>query len=280
MSGQTPPRNESRLFELLADRALCGLTEAEQKELDAVRNDEPAPPGCPPEFCELDVAAGEVAAEICSGDSQGLPRSVSAKLQSVANQWCADHCGVVGRVGPGATANERRDGTTRVLAYLGWIAAAACLAFAVWATRAPTARGVSERLAAFEASANDIASAPWAPFNDLTTGAPPEQPSVSGHVKWSESKQTGFISFKGLKPNDPSAEQYQLWIIDRRGLGQRISGALFNAAPDPKTGEVIVPIDPRIAVDNASIFAVTIEPPGGVWVSDMSRRVVLAKLAG
>lgn len=101
----------------------------------------------------------------------------------------------------------------------------------------------------------------------------PEIPGVKGNVIWSEKNQTGVIKFVGLKPNDPAKSQYQLWIIDSRGMNQRVSGAIFNVGPD---GCVEVPIMPRIAIKNAAAFAITIEEPGGTWVSDMKRRVVIA----
>ena len=101
----------------------------------------------------------------------------------------------------------------------------------------------------------------------------PEIKGVQGEAVWCEGQQKGYLRFVNLPQNDPAKEQYQLWIVDERGMGQRISGAIFNAEPD---GETIVPIEPGIRVKGARLFAVTIEPPGGMWVSDMSRRVTVA----
>jgi anti-sigma-K factor RskA len=77
----------------------------------------------------------------------------------------------------------------------------------------------------------------------------------------------------GLKANDPTAERYQLWIIDERGIEQRVSGGLFDVA---STGEVVVPFKPELKIKGAAIFAITIEKPEGVVVSDMSRRACWA----
>ena len=115
--------------------------------------------------------------------------------------------------------------------------------------------------------ANDTDTLEWKDWDN------PEIPGVKGNVIWSEKSQTGLIKFVGLKPNDPDKAQYQLWIIDSRGMNQRVSGAIFNVGPD---GCVEVPIMPRIAIKNAAAFAITIEEPGGTWVSDMKRRVVIA----
>jgi hypothetical protein len=111
----------------------------------------------------------------------------------------------------------------------------------------------------------------WAPF-DLPD-APAEQRTVQGDVIWNDRLQTGYLRFVGLKVNDPKTEQYQVWVIDERGLEQKVSGGVFNATAD---GEVIVPIDPGIPVGRVALFAVTVEKPGGTWVPDLKRRVVVA----
>jgi anti-sigma-K factor RskA len=115
----------------------------------------------------------------------------------------------------------------------------------------------------------------WAPF-DLPD-APAEQRGVSGDVIWNDEKEQGYLRFVGLKVNDPNLEQYQVWVIDERGMEQKISGGIFNASAD---GEVIVPIKPGIDVRRVKLFAVTIEEPGGTWVPNLKRRVVVAPREG
>lgn len=112
----------------------------------------------------------------------------------------------------------------------------------------------------------------WAPFN--LDGAPAaEQPNITGDVVWNDRLETGYLRFVGLKPNDPAKEQYQVWVIDERGMEQKVSAGVFNATAD---GEVIVPITPGIAVGRVALFAITVEQPGGTWVPDLKRRVVVA----
>lgn len=112
----------------------------------------------------------------------------------------------------------------------------------------------------------------WAPFE--VAGLPEaEQPGVKGDVVWNDDLQQGFMRFVGLEVNDPSEEVYQVWVIDERGMEQKVSGGVFNATED---GEIIVPIDPGIDVGNVQVFAVTVEEPGGIWVPDLRRRVVVA----
>jgi hypothetical protein len=111
----------------------------------------------------------------------------------------------------------------------------------------------------------------WKPF-DLPD-SPAEQRTVQGDVVWNDETQTGFLRFVNLAVNDPKTEQYQVWIIDERGLEQKVGGGVFNASA---AGEVIVPIHPGIDVGKVALFAITIENPGGTWVPDLKRRVVVA----
>ncbi len=111
----------------------------------------------------------------------------------------------------------------------------------------------------------------WQPF-DLPD-APAEQQLVQGDVVWNNELQQGYLRFEGLAVNDPEIEQYQVWVIDERGMEQKVSGGVFNATAD---GEIFVPIEPGIDVGRVAVFAVTVEDPGGTWVPDLSRRVVVA----
>jgi len=265
-----PP--DPRLHELLADCALDGLDTQQQAEL-----------------AELLAAAGVVedntydltaatAALAMGSPSEQMPASLRSKLESQARiitatfgETSPTRNDVIGSIKPASRAST-----------WGWLAAAACLALAVlgWLPRlgapSPSIPVVlnSTVIEDFVRSTPDAKRAPWGDFNSLADGSAPEVAGVKGEVVWSESKQTGYMRLSGLKPNDPRREQYQLWIVDERGLNQRVSGAIFDAA----SGDVIVPIEPRIQIKNAAIFAVTIEAPGGTWVSDMTRRACLAAL--
>lgn len=112
----------------------------------------------------------------------------------------------------------------------------------------------------------------WTPF-DLPDAPAEQRGRVQGDVVWNDELETGYLRFVGLEVNDPTEEQYQVWVIDERGLEQKVSGGVFNATAD---GEVIVPIQPGIEVGRVALFAITIEEPGGTWVPDLERRVVVA----
>jgi anti-sigma-K factor RskA len=111
----------------------------------------------------------------------------------------------------------------------------------------------------------------WAPAGD------PAGREVKGDVVWDARTQTGYMRFVGLRRNDPSNEQYQLWIFDgRRDERYPVDGGVFDVPGDGD--EVIVPIRASLPVGTPLAFAVTIERPGGVVVSDRSRVVVIARV--
>lgn len=87
--------------------------------------------------------------------------------------------------------------------------------------------------------------------------------------------------FSELKPNDPSIEQYQLWIFDTDpDQATPTDGGVFDISESDigADGKVIVPIKASVPVDRAVQFAVTVEKPGGVYVSKREKIPVLAKV--
>lgn len=158
-----------------------------------------------------------------------------------------------------------------------WTAAAACLALAagavLWARgratpTAPATLSPAEARAELLASTPDAATFAWTRTGDAAATA------ASGDVVWSPSKQRGYMRFVGLAPNDPKQAQYQLWIFDQlRDERFPVDGGVFDVS---STGEVVVAISPKLAVGGATLFAVTVEAPGGVVVSKRERIVVTA----
>ena len=99
---------------------------------------------------------------------------------------------------------------------------------------------------------------------------------ASGDVVWDAASQTGFMRFVGLAANQPTQLQYQLWIFDRqRDERYPVDGGVFDIPAG--AGEVIVPIRARVPVGEAALFAVTVEPAGGVVVSTRERIVLTAQ---
>ncbi len=149
---------------------------------------------------------------------------------------------------------------------------------------------LEQRDALIEAHANDedLLRYAWTPTED-----PAVVGQVTGELIWDEERDEGYMTIAGLEVNDPSQFQYQLWIFDAtRPLGdlpqhgdafgglltQRpIDGGVFDIT---ETGEVVISIDAKLLVKQGVAFAVTVEPPGGVVVSDRSRVPLLAIPAG
>jgi anti-sigma-K factor RskA len=233
--------------ELLADQALVGLGEGERRELEALAH----------EFGlgqddSLDLAAGALDRALTDA-TEPLPAALMARLRSDAEHHLA-------RSAPVPASRPR---PTR-LAWTGWLVAAAAAIVCVLLWRAlpgvPDPAGERATLLALA----DTLRIDWT-ATELAAGA-------GGDVVWSQELQAGVMRLTGLARNDPQAQQYQLWIFDDE-QEHPIDGGVF----DVTGGEVLVPIDAKLRVHSPTLFAVTVEKPGGVVVSDQQRIVLVAQ---
>ncbi len=189
---------------------------------------------------------------------------------------------------------------SRVIAITGWIAAAACFALAVGALvykgRTPQPIAIVPTASAPTAPVSVASVTPPAPKEEtasalrerllaLKTTArvewnatkDPAAKGATGDVVWNAEEQRGTMRFKGLAKNDATRAQYQLWIFDKaRDDKYPVDGGVFDV--DNETGDVVVAIKAKLPVDKPTLFAVTVEKPGGVVVSKRERIVVTAKL--
>ncbi|NNF42217.1 MAG: hypothetical protein HKN62_04065 [Phycisphaerales bacterium] len=250
----------SRLEELLADRALQGLSVEEDEELATLVD--PADDAA----WEFEFAAAAIDLPAALAAAEPMPAAVRARVEVDAVAWLATSKGLTvtrepapPRVRTVATpAATRPDGRTP---WLPWLAAAAGIALALlawWPGGGSTAGegDIATRLSALRADAATRVVA----WNDVATLG------VKGEIVWNDRTQSGFMIFDGLDPNDPRAIQYQLWIFDngRAGYSPHIAvdGGVFDV--EGETGRVIVPFTPKLEVFEPTLFAVTTEPPGGV----------------
>lgn len=284
-------RDGDRLLEMLADRALEGLSHDESRELDTLLAHRPGfDADC------LDRAAGALAVALVSPDERPMPASLRQQLDVAAGVWVSSarrsgsapalpRGDIEGR--PSAVRIEPSGGSTRgrgalgPLGVLGWFAAAACLTLAAvtWVSNAPSLLPTQASLR--DARASLIASAPGDLVRVAWTGTedPAAAGGVDGELVWSDALDRGYMTFKGLAPNDASQSQYQLWIFDAsRSADHPVDGGVFDIPSEG--GEVVVPIDSRLPIERATLFAVTVERPGGVVVSSRERLAVLAKVGG
>ncbi len=163
-------------------------------------------------------------------------------------------------------------GPNRSWQWVSWIALAASVTWIVWNNFLST-DGASRTPLALATQRDRLLSEPGTTRIFWAAGPQPFATDVSGDVLWNQGKQQGFMSFQGMPANDPTIEQYQLWIIDPERDEQPIDGGVFDIS---SAGLVIVPIDAKLRVLNPKAFAVTIEKPGGVVVSDQERLPLLA----
>ena len=181
-------------------------------------------------------------------------------------------------VPPGPTDElAARRNRSRFATVAPWLAAAACLVIAsgavFYAARngggtAASIASAADGRAELVKNATDLTTIAWTATKD------PAATATTGDVIWSEAKQRGYMRFVGLAANDPTQFQYQLWIFDKdRDDKFPVDGGVFDVS---STGEVIIPITARLRVSDATLFAVTIEKPGGVVVSKRERIVVTA----
>lgn len=162
---------------------------------------------------------------------------------------------------------------------VAWFAAAACLLLAIlgWLPGqwlAPFQQAGSEpaqRREALLRSADRVQIA-WVVTEDA------HAQGASGDVVWDNTRQEGYMLFTGLSANQSAQGQYQLWIFDaQRDNRYPINGGVFDIPPDA-VGPVIVPIVSRLPVTRPSLFAITLEEPGGVVVSSRERLLLLAEV--
>jgi len=254
----TRPVLSERAQELLVDRALRGLDDKGYWELEALGVDGDD---------SFDLAAAAV--DLATLPIEAMPAALAAKIlpvdlkQTLAGvvPHLAAKSGPLPAAEPAARPRRRRWNAAVSLA------AAACLmlAFAaVWRITHPPRATVASRAELIERTA-PIA---W------HAGTDPLARNATGDVVWDATQQQGYMRFAGLAPNDPSQFQYQLWIFDKdRDERYPVDGGVFDVT---SSGEVIVAIAAKLHVDDATLFAVTVEKPGGVVVSKRERIVVTA----
>ncbi|MCA1623504.1 MAG: anti-sigma factor [Acidobacteria bacterium] len=289
---------KERLFELLADQAIFGLSEEELLELQQFKTQFPE--------WEKDVSFELTAASINLRNldiSKELPANLRANILADAEEFFSQTENTQNVLSSTPKTREtinteRAEINERNVEYkpkrqfwqsLGWaVAAAACIALAinVWTTRfqpqpevaknpqivqTPTPElSEAQKREQFLASAKDVIQTIW-------TEANPKQPkNISGDLVWSNSAQKGYMRFRGLPANDPNKETYQLWIVDEaQNPKTPISGGVFDVNAN---GEVVIPIEAQIKVKNPKMFAVTKEKPGGVVVSKQEEVMAVAKI--
>ncbi len=282
--------NKERLLDLLTDQVLFGLNTEEAAELSSLRR-------LYPEITadnSLELTASAIGLNSLY-DLEPMPDNLQRKILADADLYFSNEekSAKVLRFQP-----QLREVKTENIAeeiqqtfefepkrpfmqWLGWAFAgfaSIALAFSLWANmqkpnevfvyQEPNALTITEQYDKFMASAKDVKRTAFA-------NAKNDKESY-GEIIWSEAEQKGFMKLKGLPVNDTSKEAYQVWIFDENQNPKTpIDGGVFDVA---SSGEVLIPINPKLKFKNPKMFAITAEKPGGVVVSPLSKVMALGKV--
>lgn len=291
---------ETRLAELLCDRALLGLDGDERDELAALQEllgagDDPT--------LELAAAAAHLAlvqqdelAQMPTGLAERLEEQFEPEMLASADAPAAP-CRVLALpvvqaplAQTPAPSNDAKPERARASWPFAVAAGVAFLLGGLVGRESPrpqakrleaTGLGADVQMPRPDLSAQrrallaetDVVRIAWKATDDsAATGA-------GGDVVWSPSKQKGFMRFTGLQRNDANQTRYQLWIFDqKRDDRYPVDGGVFDI--DAGTGDIIIPIEAKLPVLDPSLFAVTVEGPDGVVVSNRERIVLTAAIDG
>lgn len=240
-----------RLEELAADRALVGLSSAEELELERL-------------LAETDSTLDDELEEVAALLDRALvparvpmPPALAARLAA-----SAAHLPKKATLRPVPRSTPPPAGLP---AWSGWLvaAAAAVVALFLWFGGGDVLDPA--RLRETLLASTDALQRPWS--------EPGTPTGATGDVVWSQDRQSGVMRIVGLAANDPTLEQYQLWIFDETQQ-HPVDGGVFDVV----AGEVLIPIDAKLPVVKPTLFAITREKPGGVVVSDRQRIVLVAPI--
>ncbi|GAB5402121.1 MAG: hypothetical protein Aurels2KO_03520 [Aureliella sp.] len=263
-----------QIQELIAGSVLGDLSDVEREQLDSIDTEQYS------EFIwELHQTAASVDLACATESPDPLPAELRAQIKAAAPKYIGGASAQLATSEParGSEAVARAIGSSAATTASGWnirevVAWAACAAALLlcvnltWKT-SPQPLPPAEARAALLNSSDNVMTVAWA-------AGPSEAPDVfGGDVVWDNGRQEGYMRLIGLPVNDPSVEQYQLWIIDPDRDDEPIDGGVFNIDSD---GEAVIPIDAKLPVVSPAAFAVTIEKPGGVVVSTQERLPLLA----
>lgn len=252
-----------RLLERACDAALFGEAPSAEELLDArARGFDLADETEAFELIAAQLEAEHHAANRAAAAS--VPPALRSRLRELAESHESPRAIPIAR----ATRSADRSRTAR----RDWFVAAACIAFGAVSTFIFVKAGARPEQelptdpTRFVSMYPTSVRWPWQPTNDSHVVG-----NVRGEAIFDPRTSKGLLTIQGLAPNDPSVEQYQLWIFDAtRDERYPVDGGVFDV---PACGQASVPIEAKLRVDKPVLFAVTVEKPGGVVVSD--RRIAL-----
>jgi hypothetical protein len=264
-----------RAKDLMVAAALGTLSDAERGELLTIQSSLTAKGVRMTTLAdEADLLIGEAIAAMAPKALGAMPAASRERLESLGKALISKPAAspVAGRIEPSHSSSGGLAGWivaagAAIVATLGWIRPTTTTP-----ALDPIVPAAQQRLALLGKEGTQVIE--W------STGPDPRAPEVKGDIVWNTTLQKGFLRFRSAVRNDPQREQFQLWIFDKEREQFAVDGGVFNLADnaiDPKSGDIVIPIDAKLKVFDPTLFAVTSERPAGVVVTDPKRIVVLAK---
>jgi hypothetical protein len=281
MAGSAPI--SATLAELLAAEAIGDIGRGERARLDELLSRDAVP-----DRDQMMMAAGLVQLALLKNDPRAqarMPDSLRARLAIQADAWQAGRRAAVPAPVVNLDVARRRrqlqaeSGSNlppswwRTKSAAGWYVAAALALVFVTArlgpdpATAPATVSVQAQRAALVREAPDVVTAPWGPSTE------PAYENARGDVVWSDARQEGYLRISGLPVNERTKAQYQLWVVDASRDTYPVDGGVFDITSN---GELVIPVHAKLRVNRPAAFAVTLEQPGGVVVSDGPMLLVAA----
>ena len=205
------------------------------------------------------------------------PKHLQERLAAAGLAFCAEQRRTNGQAtAPGPRAIVRGPGGRQVAArspigtFLAGLAAGVGLWLALSSVLSSRHQpALTEQRASLLSSDPNAVQVPWKP------GPSPQSGTVTGEVVWSQDRQQGFLSFRGLPPLD-AEHRFQLWIVDGNREGAPVDGGVFAVAD--AAAETVVAVQAKLPIGKPAAFVVTVEAKEGAVVSKREHVVAIAGL--
>jgi hypothetical protein len=297
MPSDTPHQGQpdEAMIDLIIKQVTEGLSPAEQRALDVMDSEHAG-------AALRDLERAAAALTLAGGlGKEPLPAALSARIAQQAaehfdsaSKTVAAKVTDLGEARNAATEKARGypspgPGRANRFGGYGWLAAAACLVLAIFGWQRPpppvavvppkpaTAMPADKPVPPSNAEERSALLAKTDSLKiPLGASKDPAAAGVTGDVVWDPTTQRGFVHFAGLGANDPATHQYQIWIFDAgRDKRYPVDGGVFDVPAN--ASEVIIPIRAALMVHQPAAFAVTLEKPGGVVVSNREHVIALGQ---
>jgi hypothetical protein len=219
----------------------------------------------------LERTAALAAAAMASGFT--APAALQQRLAAAGLTFCAQQHPDQRPTQRPAAADGRRLRPWLMGFAIGAAAAATLLWFGLLQPQRATLR--EQAVSLRELRAEVLAHETNAIHRSWQAGPSPLHGAVAGDVVWSQTRQDGWLTFRGL-PKLDAEHAYQLWIVDGQREGAPVDGGLFTI--DDPAVESLVPIRATLPIGRPAAFVVTVEAKVGAVVSNREHIVAIASL--